>query len=126
MAGKAKCIMRVDQKLQRGHAILEAVFVPGSSVSTPVDLTKWAGAYIFLTGVWTTANLGFQMSVDNEIFYPLYGISNLLIEITNPVSNTAIVLPEEVCLGHWVRFWSQSVGTNVGQNEIIIKVGVKG
>jgi hypothetical protein len=48
-----------------------ATIAAGDSVSTSIDLTAGSLAMILAPPDWTSANLSFQVSDDNEIFYDL-------------------------------------------------------
>ncbi len=89
-----------------------------AAVSAAVDMRKFTTGVYHMPGVWTAAQIGFQVcQTKTGTYLPLYDVAGTLITVTTTAVDTAMPLPAQLAGAAWFKFWSQN-GSAVDVNQV--------
>lgn len=89
-------------------ATTTAAIASGTSLSSPIDLSKGALVYMLTPSAWTAADLTFQISEDNITFYDLFDNAGFELKRTITPGVAVLVDTKWTEAAMWIKLRSGS------------------
>jgi len=107
----------LDTDLLRLFATQTVTIAAGENASGTIDMRAYTMMIIQMPGLWTAADIGFQVSPNGTSgFQPLYDDLGNIVMVDGPAVNRSYQAPPELAGCGYVRLWSQNgAGVNVNQ-----------
>jgi hypothetical protein len=94
---------------------VSATIANGASLSGAVALSGRAAIRILMPGSWTTANLTFQVSMDDATYYNLYDSAGNEVTVAAAAAIAIVLDPATFCGCAYLKIRSGTSGTPINQ-----------